>query len=156
MKIGNCMKRIILAFVSLLFLFAIFNCSSIRECIEGERYLIEYSTGGGFTGFERGLTIQCTGKVKFWERKLDQKKNETDSLFLSSSQLGVLDAAIRDKNIFSYKMEKPGNYTALLKLIYEDKTNNIKFNPAEVPSDMPIKVKTILNEIEKINKAERR
>jgi len=140
-------------FLLLLFSALLFSsCSSARECTTQEQYTIEYFTGGGFTGMDRGMTIQCNGRVVMWDRKPNAAKVVTDSLLLSSSRRETFDALMNDPSVFAYAKSAPANFSATLTLTRDGRHTVITYNPSEPPADLPQPVRAILSAIATIQK----
>lgn len=127
-------------------------CSSERSCSEEKDYRIEYSTRGGFTGMEKGVTIDCNGWVKWWERKLNSPKEVIDSLQADPSVMIKFDKIMSDGKLFDFTMDHIGNHTATLVLSKQNRIHAISYNSSENTSHFPESIQTILSEIEKINK----
>ena len=99
-----------IAFLSLLSFFVIISaCSSAIDCTKDKFFRIDYFSGGGFTGMERGVTIDCNGWLKKWERKLNSPKTLVDSVKISSSVMKNISNAMDDTSIFSYAMNQTAN-----------------------------------------------
>jgi len=128
------------------------SCSSARECSTEEQYTIEYFTGGGFTGMDRGVTIQCSGRVVLWDRQPNATKVVTDSLLLSSSRRETFDALMNDPSVFAYAKNAPANFSATLELTKAGKHTVITYNPSEPPADLPQPVRAILAAVATIKK----
>lgn len=128
------------------------SCSSARECTSEDNYRIEYFTGGGFTGVERGMTIECSGTVHMWERKVNEARVVTDSLTLNTSSLKIFDTAMNDTTVFSYARKDASNHTATLTLSKRNRNNSISYNSTAAPADLPASVRAILAEIITIHK----
>ena len=140
-----------IALLSLLsFIIIIAACSSTIDCSKDKFFRIDYFSGGGFTGMERGVTIDCNGWLKKWERKLNSTKTIVDSLKLSSSAMKNISKAMSDSSIYNYVMNKAANYTTSIVLTNQNKVHTISYNSSEVPADLPNSIKAILNEIKKI------
>ena len=99
---------------------------------------------------ERGVTVDCYGWLKKWERKLNSSKTITDSVKLSSSAMENISKAMSDSSIFSYLMNKTANYTTSIILTNQNKVHTISYSSSEVPGDLPNSIKAIIKEIEKI------
>jgi hypothetical protein len=127
-------------------------CTSVRECSQENTYRIEYSTGGGFTGLEHGMTIECTGWVKFWEKRLNADRANTDSLILTSSTLRKLDAFMSDPAVFGYSMKEAGNVTTTLSVSKAGKLNVVSYGASRPPTDLPASMRGILTEINTLHK----
>lgn len=138
----------ILALVSIILITT--SCSQSTYCTKDSSYRIDYSSGGGFTGMERGVTVDCYGWLKKWERKLNSSKTITDSVKLSSSAMENISKAMSDSSIFSYLMNKTANYTTSIILTNQNKVHTISYSSSEVPGDLPNSIKAIIKEIEKI------
>lgn len=145
------MRHIIVVITASLLFCLSSSCSSSKSCSQEKYYRIDYFSGGGFTGMEKGLTIECNGWLKNWERKLNPKKEILDSLILDSSTMQKIDKLMKDSEIFSYKMNNISNYTTTLILSNQEKKNIVSYNSSDVPIDLPKSIKAILSEIEKIN-----
>ena len=126
------------------------SCSQSTNCTKDNSYRIDYSSGGGFTGMERGVTIDCNGWLKKWERKLNSPKTIVDSLELSSSAMKNITEAMNDTSIYIYVMNKAANYTTSIVLTNQNKVHTISYSSSEVPGDLPNSIKAIVKEIEKI------
>ncbi len=129
-----------------------FSCSSISNYSAKNNYHIEYSLGGGFTGTESGITFGYGSFVKYWERKLNSSPIITDSTELTSTQLNALNKFMKNKEIYIYKNDYKGNYTARLTFINDGLSNTFSFNPSEFPKDMPETIKNIITEIQNIHR----
>ena len=112
-------------------------CSSERSCSEEKDYRIEYSTRGGFTGVEKGLTIDCNGWVKWRERKLNSPKKVIDSLQADASVMIKFDKIMMDENLFDFTMNHDGNHTATLVLSKQNRIHAISYNSSENISRFP-------------------
>jgi hypothetical protein len=143
----NHVLRILAAFVFIQFGV---SCSFVSTCTEADTYRIEYSSGGGFTGSESGITIRCNRTVMYWERKLNSSPKITDSTELTSAQVKTFNELIKSKELFSYKNDYKGNYTARLTIVHNEATNSFSFNPSDLPRDMPAAIKNIIIEINHI------
>lgn len=99
---------------------------------------------------ERGVTIDCTGWLKKWERKLNSSKTILDSLELSSSAMKNINNAMNDSSIYNYFMIKTANYTTTIVLTKQNKAHTISYSSSEVPADLPKSIKEILIEFEKV------
>jgi hypothetical protein len=127
------------------------SCSCGSNCDGPRNYHIDYSSGGGFTGIESGITINSNRSVKYWKRNINSAPVITDSTELTSGQLNTFNELIKNKEVFTYKNDFKGNYTARLVIVSSESTNTISFNPAELPKDMPDVLKNIIAEIKNIN-----
>jgi hypothetical protein len=114
-------------------------------------FTIDYSSGGGFTGIESGLTIRGDGSVKFWEKRLNSSPTITDSTVLNSTQLTTLKNLMKSKELFDYKNDYKGNYSAHVTLSNDTHRNNFSFNPSNIPKEMPEVIKNIIAEIKNIS-----
>jgi hypothetical protein len=126
------------------------SCSFVATSTEPDTYRIEYSSGGGFTGRESGITIRSNRTVIYWERKLNSSPKTTDSTELTSAQVKSFSELIKRKELFSYKNDYKGNYTAQLTIVRNETNNSFSFNPSDLPADMPDAVKNIIIEINHI------
>ena len=127
------------------------SCSFVSTRANSNNYHIDYSSGGGFTGIESGITIGSNRSVKYWERKLNSSPIIIDSTELTSMQLTTLNKLMKNKEIFTYKNDYRGNYTARLTFVNNESNNSFSFNPSEFPKDMPNVIKNIIAEIKNIN-----
>lgn len=100
----------------------------------------------------RGMTIECSGWVKLWDRKLNSPKEITDSLRVKSSTREKLAACMADAATYSYSRNDAGNYTATLTLTKQDQHTVITYPSQAPPADLPASVKIILSEISSIHK----
>lgn len=132
------------------FIFVTTSCSQSTNCTKDNSYQIDYFSSGGFTGMERGITIDCAGWLKKWERKLNSSKTILDSLELSSSAMKNIINAMNDSSIYNYYLNKTANYTTSIVLTNQNKIHTISYSTSEVPADLPKSIKAILIEIEKI------
>jgi hypothetical protein len=137
--------------ICILFQFGI-SCSFLSTSAGNNNYHIDYSSGGGFTGIESGITIDSNGSVRYWERKLNSSPIITDSTELTSVQLNTLNELMKSREIFTYKNDYKGNYTARLTFVNNESNNKFSFNPSEYPKDMPEVIKKIIAEINNIHK----
>ncbi|MDP1817543.1 MAG: hypothetical protein Q8K92_23995 [Leadbetterella sp.] len=144
------MHKTITILTLLSFIFITTACSQSTNCTKDNSYRIDYFSGGGFTGMERGVTIDCNGWLKKWERKLNSSKTILDSLALSSSAMKNISNAMKDSNIYNYYFNKIANYTTSIVLTNQNKVHTISYSSSEVPADLPNSIKAILIEIEKI------
>lgn len=128
------------------------SCSFFSTHAGNTNYHIDYSSGGGFTGIESGITIGSNGSVRYWERKLNSSPIVTDSTELTSAQLDTLNELMNSREIFTYKSDYKGNYSARLTFVNNESNNKFSFNPSEYPKDMPEVIKNIIAEINNINK----
>jgi hypothetical protein len=126
------------------------SCSMVGSCTDTKQYRIEYSSGGGFTGIESGITITCNRSVKYWKRTPGSTPIVTDSLELTSAKLKVFNNLLEQKELFTYTNDYHGNYTARLTVVNSESTNSFSFNPSELPKDMPEAIKNIIAEIKNI------
>jgi hypothetical protein len=127
------------------------SCSCFYTSNGNSNYHIDYSTGGGFTGIESGITISSDHSVKYWEKKVNSSRTITDSTELTSVQIDTFNELLKSKEIFTYKNDYRGNYTARLTFVNNGSSNNFSFNPSDIPKDMPEVLKSIIAEIKKIN-----
>jgi hypothetical protein len=118
---------------------------------ENNFFSIDYSSGGGFTGTESGVTIRSDGSVKFWEKRLNSSPTITDSTVLNSKQLTTLNKLMKSKEIFEYKNDYKGNYSARVTFSNDALMNNFSFNPSNIPVDMPDVIKSVIAEIKNIS-----
>jgi len=137
--------------IFIIFYFGI-SCSLFSTSAEKNNYHIDYSFGGGFTGIESGITIGSNRSIKYWERRLNSSLIITDSMELTSTQLNTFNKLMKSKEIFTYKNDYKGNYTARLTFVNNESNNNFSFNPSELPKDMPDVIKNIIAEIKNIRK----
>jgi hypothetical protein len=128
------------------------SCSSARDCSQENNYRIDYFTGGGFTGFEKGMTIECSGWVKLWEKKLNSPREITDSLLLKSSDRKKFDEIMNDTALFEYSAKEVSNHTATLIISKREKTTTIAYRSSDAPPDLPAVIRDLLTEITKIHK----
>jgi hypothetical protein len=127
------------------------SCSLVSTCPENKNYQIDYSSGGGFTGIESGMTIRCDGSVKFLEQRLNSSRTITDSTMLNATQLKTFNKLMKSKGIFDYKNEYKGNYTAHMTFSQDTLTNHFSFNPSNIPKDMPVVINNFIAEIKNIS-----
>jgi hypothetical protein len=127
------------------------SCSFVSTTTDKQNYRIDYSSGGGFTGIESGITIKDDGSVKFWERRLNSSLKITDSTVLNSEQINTLHNLMKSKELFTYNNEYRGNYTAQLTFSNDSIKNNFSFNPSEFPKDMPYVIKNVIEKIKYIS-----
>ena len=99
---------------------------------------------------ETGVTINCNGWIKYWERKLNSLRITNDSLKLTTDQLKTIDEKMKNPELFTYSNKYVGNYTTYLTLFHNDKINTISYDAADVPLSMPSSIKRLLAEIIKI------
>ena len=128
------------------------SCSFFSTHAGNTHYHIDYSSGGGFTGIESGITIGSNRSVKYWKRKLNSSPIITDSTELTPAHLNTLNELMKSREIFTYKSDYKGNYTSRLTFVNNESNNTISFNPSELPKDMPDVIKNIIAEIKNINK----
>lgn len=126
------------------------SCSFTNPCSKNDNFKIDYYSGGGFTGIETGMTINCDGWIRYWERKLNSLRITTDSLKLTTDQLRTLDEKMEDPELFTYSNTYVGNYTTYLTLFKDDKINNISFDASGMPLNIPSSIKNLITEINKI------
>lgn len=146
------MRQLIYTPVFIIFVVLISSCSSTEQCSKNGNYNIEYYTGGGFTGIEKGIIIKCSGSAIKWIRKPGQVREYTDSLKLSGDQIKTFNKIIENPDLFNYENKYTGNYTTHLNILKNDKINKISFNAAEVPSGMPDAVRNLIQVIKNIYK----
>ena len=127
------------------------SCSSTSLLPENQIYTIDYSSGGGFTGVESGITIRGDGSVKFWEKRTNSSLIVTDSTILNSAQLKTFHNLMKSKEIFEYKNDYKGNYSAHVTFSNDTLNNNFSFNPSNIPKEMPEVIKNVLAEIKNIS-----
>jgi len=127
------------------------SCSFVITRPERINFTIEYSSGGGFTGIESGMTIRSDGSVKFWEKRLNSSPTITDSTVLKSTQLTTLNKLMKSKEIFEYKNDYKGNYSARVTFSNDTLMNNFSFNPSNIPKEMPEVIKNVIAEIKNIS-----
>ena len=101
---------------------------------------------------EKGVTIDCNGWVKWWERKLNSPKEVIDSLQADPSVMTKFDKIMMDENLFDFTMNLVGNHTATLVLSKQNGIHAISYNSSESTSRFPESIQGILSEIDKINK----
>jgi len=126
------------------------SCSMVGATSDIDNYRIEYSSGGGFTGIESGITIDCNRSVKYWKRTPGSTPIVTDSLELTSAQLKVFNSLMEKKELFTYQNDYHGNYVARLTFAKNETINTFSYNPSELPMDMPDAIKNIITEIKNI------
>ena len=143
----NYVLRILAAF--LLFQCGV-SCSFLSTCTDTDNYRIEYSSSGGFTGIESGITIRCNRTVIYWERKLNSSPKITDSTKLTSAQGKTFNELMKSKELYSYKNDYRGNYTTRLTIVHNEASNTFSFNPSDLPKEMPAAIKNIITEIKLI------
>jgi hypothetical protein len=127
------------------------NCSTSDKCRKNSTFTIEYYLGGGFTGFNQGLTIQSDGSVKKWTRSPGADPVYTDSLTLKSEDLDTLCALMTKNDTSVYMRSEKGNYTTVLSLTFNDKTSVISFEGSDTPGDAPQHLIELIAAIRKIN-----
>jgi hypothetical protein len=125
----------------------------VERCAKDSVYSIEYSSFGGFTGMNTGLTINCSGHVTFWE-KMPSADSRTvkDSLELSDEQIDTFNKLIKNEELLDYKSDYTGNYTTTLLININERTNKISFNKSEPQKDFPVSVKNLIDEINRMHK----
>lgn len=101
---------------------------------------------------EEGLTIECSGWVKLWRRKLNSPKEQTDSLLLKSGDQKVFDECMADTSLFRYSHHEPANHTATLELRTADRSTVIEYPSSDAPADLPPAAQRILSAIHNIHK----
>ncbi len=136
-------------FIIIVMLFS--TCSSADKCSDNGNYNIEYYSGGGFTGMEKGIIVKCDGKAITWSRLPGQHREFKDTLKLSDSKIKAFNKLLEDPVLMSYKNDFTGNYTTHLNIIKNDKINKISFNSADIPSGIPDAVKNMIEELKSIN-----
>ena len=129
----------------------LWDCSSSDNCRENYHFTIEYYSGGGFTGFGHGLTIHSNGSVRKWTRGAGSTPVYTDSLTLRSDDLDKLCALMMKNDTLGYTRSEKGNYTTVLTLTNNNKTNVISFPGSDTPGDVPPYLIELIAEIKKIN-----
>jgi hypothetical protein len=129
----------------------LWDCSSSNNCRKNYLFTIEYYSGGGFTGVDHGLTIQSNGSVRKWTRHAGSTRVDTDSLTLRSDDLDTLCALMMKNDTLGYTRSEKGNYTTVLTLTNNNKTNVISFAGSDTPSDAPQYLIELIAEIKKIN-----
>ena len=127
------------------------SCSSMSLLPENKIFTIDYSSGGGFTGVESGMTIRGDGLVIFWEKRINSSPTITDSTILNSAQLKTFHKLMKSKEIFEYKNDYKGNYSAHVTFSNDTLNNNFSFNPSNIPNEMPEVIKNVLAEIKNIS-----
>ena len=135
-----------------LFALVLSSCSSAKECSPQDAYTIEYSNGGGVTGMERGMTIDCSGRVTMWDKNVNSPRVSTDSLVLKSSSRKALAACMADAAVYAYTKNDVGNYTTRLVLTKNDQHTVIAYPSSTPPADLPASIQKILSEISSIHK----
>lgn len=128
------------------------SCSFVSTSAEINNYYIEYSSGGGLTGIESGISIGNNRSVKYWERKSNSPPILTDSTELTLTQLNTFNKLMKSKEILAYKNDYRGNYTGRLTFVNNDSINTFSFNPSNLPNNMPDAIKDIIVEIHTINR----
>ncbi len=137
--------------LNLLFILVISSsCTSTTNCSIDEYYSIDYFNSGGFTAIERGTSVDCSGWLKKWERKLNSSKVILDSIKIDNKSLASITKAMNDESTFNYSINKTSNYTTTIILNKKDIKHVISYNSSEIPTDLPESIKTIISEIEKI------
>jgi hypothetical protein len=127
------------------------SCSFMSTSPETNYYHIDYSSGGGFTGIVSGMTIRSDGSVQYWEKKINSSPTITDSTVLTSTQRKSLNKLMQNKEIFSYKNDYKGNYSAFVTFSNDSNSNKFSFNPSNIPKEMPDVIKNIITEIKNIS-----
>jgi hypothetical protein len=146
------MIQFVKAIAAFTVLILIYSCSTTGNCSTAGGYQINFSTGGGFTGIENGITINCNGRVLFWERRANSPSIVKDSLILQPEQLKRLDELMQNPDLLTYSHTFNGNYTSTLTITKENISNTISYNPSEEPSDFPSVIRDIILEIKNIKK----
>jgi hypothetical protein len=125
-------------------------CSSSDSCRKNNRFTIEYYSGGGFAGVEQGLTIHSDGSARKWTRTAGAAPVFTDSLTVRSDDLGRLCALMMKNDALGYTRSEKGNYTTVLTLTNNNKTNVISFPGPGTPGDIPQYLIELIAEIKNI------
>jgi hypothetical protein len=128
------------------------SCTSPRECTSTDTYHIEYITGGGFTGFEQGTSVECSGWVTMWERAPGKDRVMKDSVLLRSSARTRIDALVNDPAVFAYAHQEPANHTATLTIVRGTQSTRVSYPSTSVPADLPASMRALVNEITSIQK----
>jgi hypothetical protein len=128
----------------------LWGCSSADSCRSGYYFTIEYYSGGGFTGVEHGLTIQSNGNVRKWTRHAGSTLVYTDSLTLRSADLDKLSTLMTKNDTLGYTRSEKGNYTTVITLTSNNKSNVISFPGLDAPGDVPQYVIDLIAVIKKI------
>lgn len=137
-------------FIIIVMLFS--TCSSVDKCSDNGNYNIEYYSGGGFTGIEKGIIVKCNGTALTFTRLPGQHREYKDTLNLSEDRIKAFNKLIADPELMSFNNEYKGNYTTHLNIIKNDKINKISFNAAEIPNTIPDAVRNLIEEIKTIYK----
>jgi len=139
--------------VSGLLVFVMFgiSCSFMSTSPETINYHIDYSSGGGFTGIESGMTIRSDGTVKYWQKKINSSPTITDSTVLNSTQRKTFNKLMQSKELFDYKNDYKGNYSTFVTFSNDSSINTFSFNPSNIPKEMPDVIKNILTELHNIS-----
>jgi hypothetical protein len=146
------MRQLLKILLLSILIFPFISCSSTSQSVKDEGYRIDYYTGGGVTGIESGLTIFNGGQVIFWDKLLNKSRHTTDSLMLSDEQIVKIDSIIKSPELFTYSHKYTGNYTAHLVIIKDIQLNQISYNGAEIPAEMPDSIKDLISEIQSLFK----
>lgn len=129
------------------------SCTSSRQCAPEDAYRIEYFTGGGFTGFEQGTTLECSGRLIFWERRPGSGQQIKDSLLLHSTDRKKFDTLMNDSSLFTYAKQESGNLTTTLILSKGEKTTRVAWpTSSALPADLPASMQAIITEITSVHK----
>ncbi len=143
--------RLFLSSLLMLSFLLLSGCSSSGDCVKKNSFMIEYSGGGGFTGLEKGITIQNSGLVRKWTRTAGAERVYDDSLALGAGDLEKLCGLMSVNDTVRYKRSEKGNYTTVLILTSNGVTNEISFAGNDVPADAPPYVGELLAQIRKIH-----
>jgi hypothetical protein len=128
----------------------LWGCSLADSCRSNHNFTIEYYSGGGFTGVVHGLTIQSNGSVRKWTRHASSSPVYGDSLTLRLADLDTLCALMMKNDTFGYALSEKGNYTTVLTLTSNNKTNVISFPGSDAPANTPQYITELVAEIKKI------
>ena len=97
------MRRVIIILIIIVLFLLSTSCSLTNTCSKNDNYKIDYYSGGGFTGIESGVTINCNGEVRFWERKPNTNSTTIDSLRLNDKQIIEFNKMLENPELFVYK-----------------------------------------------------
>jgi hypothetical protein len=141
------MRQIFKVSRATLLFFLVISCYLTVLYAREDNFRIDYYSGGGFTGFQSGLTIFSDGTVKFWKQNLSTNRQITDSLRLSGELLRKFNQSINNPEFFTYHNKLAGNYTTYITLARGIQLNRISFNGFDFPADMPASIKELISEI---------
>ncbi len=146
------MRRVIIILIIIVLFLLSTSCSLTNTCSKNDNYKIDYYSGGGFTGIESGVTINCNGEVRFWERKPNTNSTTIDSLRLNDKQIIEFNKMLENPELFVYKNIFRGNYTTHLILMSDEKSNNVSFNISDPTTNMPKAFSDLITAIKQIKK----